>query len=112
MAPNITIDKLTAVKISGQADAEKIAEINAGAEIQADPGSLRSLPARDLTSANLHQIVALLGVAGELKIAAQNGGNFDIKILDRALAKTQLGLEDRIRVKVALLGSGFDGKAF
>jgi hypothetical protein len=107
MAPNITIEKLTAVKISGKTDAEKIAEINASAEIQAAPETLRSLPARDLTSANLHHIVALLGIAGEMKVAAQAGGNFDVKILDRALAKTQLGMEDKIRVKIALLGTGF-----
>jgi hypothetical protein len=107
MAPNITIEKLTAVKISGKTDAEKIAEINASAEIQAAPETLRSLPARDLTSENLHQIVQLLGIAGEMKIAAQNGGNFDVKILDRALAKTGLDLEGKLRVKIALLGSGF-----
>jgi hypothetical protein len=47
-----------------------------------------------------------------MKIAAQNGGNFDVKILDRALAKTGLDLESKLRIKIALLGSGFDGKAF
>ena len=108
MAIPITIEKLTAVKISGKTDAEKIAEINATAAVQAAPETLRSLPARDLTSENLHQIVALLGIASEMKVAAQAGGSFDIAVLDRALAKTQLGLEDRIRVKVALLGSGFE----
>ena len=94
MATPITIEKLHAVRISGNSDAEKIAAINATAEIQADPGSLRHLPSKDLTSANLHQILALLGIAGEMKVAAQNGGDFDIAILDRALAKTHLSTEE------------------
>ena len=111
MAPNITIDKITAVRISGQSDAEKIAHINATAEIQASPESIRNLTAKDLTSENLHHLLAVLGVAGEMKVAAQNGGNFDIAVLDRALAKTHLSIEDRLRAKIALLGSGFGGRS-
>jgi hypothetical protein len=109
MATPVKIDKISAVRISGQSDAEKIAHINASAAVQANPESLRHLPAKDLTSENLHQILALLGIAGEMQVAAQNGGGFDVKILDRALAKTQLGIHDRLRVKLALLGSGFGG---
>ena len=108
MATPIQIDRLTAVKISGKTDADKIAHINATAEIQAAPESLRHLPAKDLTSENLHQILALIGVAGEMKVAAQAGGSFDVAVLDRALAKTQLDLESKLRVKIALLGSGFE----
>jgi hypothetical protein len=103
----ITITKITGAVVSGESDAEKIAHINATAEIQAAPESLRHLPARDLTSEDNHQILALLGIAGEMKIAANNGGKFDVKILDNALAKSQLSIEDRFRVKLSLCGTGF-----
>lgn len=112
MATPITIDRLHAVRISGPSDVDQIAHINATSEIQAAPETLRHLPAKDLTSANLHKIVAILGIAGEMKVAASGNGSFDIAVLDRALSKTHLSLSDRIRVKIALLGSGFDGKAF
>jgi hypothetical protein len=100
------VTHLHAVRISGD-DAEKIAHINATADIQPDPQSLRHLPARDLTSDDYHQILALIGIAGEMVVAAQNGGHFDVALLDRALAKTNLSTEDKIRVKLAACGSGF-----
>jgi hypothetical protein len=107
MATPVKIDRISGAVVSGQTDAEKIAAINASSEIQPAPESLRHLPARDLTSADFHHILALIGLAGEMKVAAENGGGFDIKILDAALAKTRLSTEDKIRVKITATGSGF-----
>jgi hypothetical protein len=102
----IQIDKISGAIIS--AIGAKISGIKAVEEIPAAPESIRHLPARDLTGATLKQFVAILGIAGEMKVAASGDGTFDVAVLDKALAKTQLSMEDKIRAKLALLGSGFE----
>jgi riboflavin synthase alpha subunit len=106
MTTPITIDKITGAIISGIGD--KIANIKALEEIQAAPETIRHLPSKDLTGATLKNFVAVLGIAGEMKVAASGDGTFDVAVLDKALAKTHLSTEDKIRAKLALLGSGFE----
>jgi hypothetical protein len=102
MASPIVIDRLHAVRISDIGD-----NIDA-AETLAAPESIRHLPPFDFTGSTLKQFVAVLGIASELKIAASGDGTVDVRIIDRALAKTHLTTEEKIRAKIAICGSGFE----
>ena len=82
------------------------------AETTASPESIRYIP-NLLNAENLRTLIVTLGLDAEFKAAAKlNDYEIDVAIIDRQLAKTNLSVQDKIQAKIALLGSGWRGKAF
>jgi hypothetical protein len=78
----------------------------------AAPESIRYIP-NLLNAENLRTLICTLGLDAEFKAAAKlNDYNIDVAVIDRALAKTKLSVQDKIQAKISLLGSGWKGLAF
>jgi hypothetical protein len=71
----------------------------------AKPESIRHIPDK-MDSAQLRHFAQLLGIESEMKVVAASG-MVDMTIIDAALSKTKLTIEDRLKAKIIMFGSGF-----
>jgi hypothetical protein len=98
--------EIVAKKLAGDDDVD-VAEI----EASASPESITRL-AHNMSPDDILHLTQVLGIGGAFQAAAAQNKNVDVAVINAALAKTKLSVEDRIRLKLLLTESRGAGCRF